>query len=137
MASKPQSTTCGTCEMDPRFTHTAREHGVAEAWLPELLTYIKTDAFVRTDSTLSYAEAIDYFHLDCQVRRAGRVLDAAERILLSSGWPERAAAGVSAYVVNASTRRPGSGWMELWQRDPMLAREDTRAYIRELALAND
>lgn len=135
--SKPQPTTCGTCEMDPRFTHTTREHEVAQEWIPGLLAYIKTDAFTAGDRTLSYGEAIDYFHLDCQVRRAGRVLDAAERILLASGWPEPAAAGVSAYVVNGTTRAPGYGWMELWHRDPRSARDDTRAHLRELALADD
>ena len=123
--------------MNPKFTHTEKEHGVAIAWREPLLTHIKTDAFTRGDSKITYAAAIDRFHLDSTVRRVGRVLSAMEFMLVADGWPPETAAGVTAYVVNAGSGEPGDGWVDQWPMKPAVARAAARARVRELALTDD
>ena len=68
------------------------------------------------------------------VRRRGRVLDGVERILATRGWPEVAAAGLTASVVNSGSGKPGDGWVEVWNMNPDDAREEARAYLRLLTL---
>ncbi len=126
--------TCGICDMNPKFTHTVNEHEVAERWMAPLLEYVKTDAFSRGDRPLTYAAAIPRFGLDTSVRRVGRVLDAVERILVTQDWPPATAAGVTAYVVNSGSKKPGNGWAETWNMDPKDARELARARVRALTL---
>jgi hypothetical protein len=128
--------TCHACPSNPKYTHSQREHDVADAWIPALVDYIKVDAFASLDRPLSYKDAVTKFSLDTSVRRAGRVLDAVEWILKSRGWPIEACAGVAAYVVNSSTGEPGDGWKELWTMHPRDAREAARSHVRELALAD-
>jgi hypothetical protein len=137
MPTTTDSGTCTTCQMNPKYTHSVREHEVAASWVAPLLAYVKTDAFIRSDSPLTYAAAKNRFQLDANVRRVGRVLYAVEQILLEEGWPPDAAAGITAYVVNASTGIPGYGWLEIWETDPDRARGAARAHVRELALADD
>jgi hypothetical protein len=128
--------TCTVCSMHAKYTHSAREHRVAQDWIDALLQYVKTDAFVRSDSTMTYAGAIERFDLDVTVRRAGRVLDAVERILVARGWPPEAAGGIAAYVVNSGSGKPGGGWMEVWNMNPEDARQVARDYLREEALGS-
>jgi hypothetical protein len=118
------------------MTHTVREHGIADAWIPDLVTYIKTDAFARMDRPLSHQEAATRFGLDVGVRRVPRVVDAVESILRGRGWPEPACGGVTAYVVNAGSREPGDAWAALWRMKPVEARRAARAHIREEALSD-
>ena len=132
----PVSVTCTRCPTHEKYTHTAREHEIANAWIPSFVDYIKTDAFADSDSPISYKDALERFSLDVSVRRVGRVLDSVEWILRSRGWPQDACGGVAAYVVNAGTGEPGDGWKALWKIHPRDAREAARAYVREQALAD-
>jgi hypothetical protein len=134
MTTAPISGTCLLCPSDPRFTHSVNEHQIAEAWLPHLMTHIKTDAFSGDDRPLSYTAAIDKFALATTSRRLGRVLDAVEHLLRDEQWPPSAAAGIAAYIVNAKSGQPGEGWFEIWKMDPRDAREAAREHLRELAL---
>lgn len=129
--------TCQICDMNPKFTHSVNEHGLSLALVAPLLEYVKTDAFSRGDRPLTYAAALERFHVDTSVRRLGRVLDGVERILAARGWPEVAAAGITAYVVNSGSGRPGDGWVEVWNMNPEDAREEARAYLRLLTLGPD
>jgi len=122
--------------MNPKFTHSVNEHGLALELLNPFLEYVKTDAFSNGDRPMTYAQVIQRFDVPTSVRRLGRVLDAMERILASSGWPNTAGAGIAAYVVN-STGKPGAGWVEVWQLRPEDARREARAYIRKLTLDVD
>ncbi|MDQ5973774.1 MAG: hypothetical protein QG661_983 [Actinomycetota bacterium] len=126
--------TCTVCTMNPKHLHSASEHALALQLQGPLLEYVKTDAFSRGDRPLTYAATITRFDLNTSQRRVGRVLDALECILEDSGWPKQATAGVSAYVVNSSTRRPGASWVEVWDRDPDDARRAARAHMRLLTL---
>ena len=49
--------------MNPKYTHSAREHLTADAWVDPLLNYIKSDAFTDEDRPLTYQGAIDRFSL--------------------------------------------------------------------------
>lgn len=133
---RPTSSTCTTCASNPKYTHTVREHDVAELWIPALYDYIKQDAFSDVDRPISYKDAVTKFDLDVHVRRVGRVLDAVEMILSHRGWPADARGGVAAYVVNASTGQPGEGWLDIWKVSPYDARQAARAYVREMTLAD-
>jgi hypothetical protein len=117
--------TCQVCTMNPKFTHSVKEHERALLLVDPLLEYVKTDAFSRGDRPLTYAAAISRFDVDTTVRRLGRVLDGVERILATRGWPAVPAAGITAYVVNSGSGQPGDGWD---------ARAQARAYIRLLTL---
>ena len=120
--------------MSSRFTHSVREHDLALMLVDPLLEYVKTDAFSRGDRPLTYAGALARFDVDTTVRRLGRVLDGVERILVTREWPEVAAAGITAYVVNAGSGSPGDGWVKLWNMNPLDARREARAYVRLLTL---
>ena len=96
---------------------------------------MKTDAFTSRDSPLTYAKAIQRFQLDSTVRRVGRILDAVEHILVEQGWPEPAAEGIAAYLVNASSGEPGDGWADIRKVKPKIARQAARDYVRELTLS--
>jgi hypothetical protein len=128
--------TCRICASHAKYSHTEREHEVAEAWIPDFLSYIKTDAFSGTDRPLTFTSAAEKFSLGTSVRRTGGVLDAVEWILRGQGWPDEACCGVTAYVVNASSREPGAGWKDLWKVEPGQARAAARAFVREAALAD-
>jgi hypothetical protein len=128
--------TCQSCRSNPKFTHTVREHEVAERWIPSLFDYIKQDAFADLDRPISYKDAIIKFGLDVHVRRVGRVLDAVEMILGARGSPPPARGGVAAYIVNAATGEPGDGWTEIWQVSARDARESARAYVRDQVLGD-
>jgi hypothetical protein len=130
------SATCPVCRSNPKYTHTVREHEVAEAGLPALHDYIKQGAFSDQDRPISYKDANEKFGLGVNVRRVGRVLDAVELILSGRGWPAEARGGVAAYVVNSATGQPGDGWTDIWRVSPYDARSAARAYIRELTLAD-
>lgn len=134
MAVSPPVGTCQICVMNPKLTHTVNEHELALELIDPLLLYIKTDAFSRGDRPLTYAAALERFGVDAPVRRMGRVLDGVERILVTRDWPPVAAAGVTAYVVNAGSRKPGDGWTEIWNMPPEDARAQARAYMRLLTL---
>jgi hypothetical protein len=136
MARAISPETCQACPRHGTYTHSVREHDVAQDWTPALVIHIKTDAFASMDRPLSYKEAIEKFDLDVPLRRAGRVLDAVEWILRGEGWPADACGGVAAYVVNASSREPGEGWKAVWDRDPRAARAVARAFVREQALSD-
>lgn len=123
--------------MNPKFTHSVNEHELAERLVRPLLDYVKIDAFSDGDRPLTYAGAIARFDVDTSVRRFGRVLDAVERILATSGWPDTAAAGITAYVVNSGSGKPGDGWVEVWNMNPEDAREQARAHLRRLTLGSD
>ncbi len=123
--------------MNPKFTHSVNEHALAEHLVAPLLAYVKVDAFSEGDRPLTYRQAIDRFDVGTSVRRLGRVLDAAERILAREGWPEVAAAGITAYVVNGGSGQPGYGWFEVWNMNAEDAREEARAYVRRLTLGDD
>jgi hypothetical protein len=136
MPAPPTNGPCTECAEPETLTHSTREHEVAAAWLDPLLQWVSDDTFVRTDSPMSYSEARTRFRLDTTDRRLGRVLDGVEQILRERGWPDAARAGISAYVVNASSREPSAAWMSTWQMDPKAARAQARQYVRELALAD-
>ena len=120
--------------MNPKFTHSVKEHERALLLIDPLLEYVKTDAFSRGDRPLTQAAAIARFDVDTTVRRLGRVLDSVERILAARGWPKVAGAGITAYVVNSGSGQPGDGWVEVWNMRPEDARKQARAYIRLLTL---
>jgi hypothetical protein len=120
--------------MNPKFTHSVNEHELALQLIDPLLEYVKTDAFSRGDRPLTHAAALDRFNVQTTVRRLGRVLDGVERILIARGWPDVAGAGITAYVVNAGSGQPGSGWVQVWKMNPEDAREEARAYVRLLTL---
>lgn len=120
--------------MNPKFTHSVNEHQLSLGLVDPLLDYVKTDAFSHGDRPLTYAAAKERFNVDTSVRRLGRVLDRVERILATRGWPEVAAAGITVYVVNSGSGRPGDGWVEVWNMNPEDAREEARAYLRLLTL---
>lgn len=122
------------CDMDPRYPHSVAEHEMAEELMGPLVQYVRDDAFLRRDSPLTYRDVVMRFQLSTTVRRVGRVLDAVERILVASGWPDRAAAGVTAYVVTARDGRPSYGWNELWHMDPREARAHARAFVYQQAM---
>jgi hypothetical protein len=128
------SQTCRQCPSHPKYTHTVREHDVAQSWIPSLFDYIKQDAFADLDRPLTYQGSIEKFGLDLHVRRVGRVLDAVEMILRSDGWPAEACGGVAAYVVNSQTGKPGEGWSEIWNVAPYDARSAARAHVRDVVL---
>lgn len=134
MAVAVSGGTCQVCTMNPKFTHSANEHELALLLVDPLLEYVKTDAFSRGDRPLTYAAAISRFDVDTTVRRIGRVLDGVERILATRGWPDVAAAGITAYVVNSGSGQPGNGWVQVWNMNPEDARKQARAYIRLLTL---
>lgn len=120
--------------MNPKFTHSKNEPPLSLGLVDPLLDYVKTDAFSHGDRPLTYAAAKERFNVDTSVRRLGRVLDGVERILATRGWPEVAAAGITAYVVNSWSGKPGDGWVESWNMNPEDAREEARAYLRLLTL---
>ncbi|MDO8309004.1 MAG: hypothetical protein Q7V58_11680 [Actinomycetota bacterium] len=126
--------TCQICDMNPKFTHSVNEHELSMQLVDPLLDYVKTDAFSHGDRPLTYAGARDRFKVSTSVRRLGRVLDGVERILATRGWPEVAAAGITAYVVNSGSGKPGDGWVQVWNMNPEDAREAARAYMRLLTL---
>jgi hypothetical protein len=137
MPATATSAMCTECAVQTQFTHSVREHELAEAWVDPLVGWVKDDAFVRADSPMTYAEAMARFRLDTTTRRVGRMLDGVEQILRARGWPAEAAAGVTAYVVNSGSRTPGEGWMAIWQMNPKDARKQARRYVRELTLGED
>lgn len=123
--------------MRERFTHTAREHELAQDWVAPMVQHVKTDAFTSRDTPLTYAKAIQRFGFESTTRRVGRVMDAVEHILLEQGWPAPAAEGVTAYLVNATSGEPGDGWVEARRVKPKNARQAARDYVRELTLRED
>jgi hypothetical protein len=133
---EPTSSTCRACASNPKYTHTEREHELADQWIPFLYAHIKQDVFTDRDRPISYKDAVGKYGLDVHVRRVGRVLDAVEMILSERGWPSEPRGGVAAYVVNASTGEPGDGWSDIWKVSPRDARSSARAYVRELTLAD-
>lgn len=88
--------TCCECPSHEKYTHSLREHAVAEAWIPAFLDYIKVDAFDSLDRALPCRDAVANFSLDTTVRRAGPALDAVAWILKPRGWSIEACAGVAA-----------------------------------------
>lgn len=134
MAEVASGGTCQICVMNPKFTHSVNEHALSLALIDPLLEYVKTDAFSRGDRPLTYAAVRERFDVDTTVRRIGRVLDGVERILLTRDWPEIAAAGITAYVVNGGSGQPGANWVEVWHMRPEDARRQARAYVRYLTL---
>ena len=55
-------------------------------------------------------------------------------ILATRGWPEEAGAGITAYVVNSGSGKPGDGWVQVWYMNPEDTREAARAWVRLLTL---
>ncbi len=132
---------CQICDMDPRYRHTVREHEMAEALRDRLVQYVRDDAFLGKDSRLTYSDVVAKFNVPTTARKVGRVLDAVECMLVASGWPKEAAAGVSAYVVSAggaTKGQPSTGWMELWDgMSPEDARAEARSYLYQQAMGID
>src|SRR6185312_6502992 len=111
MRATATSAMCTECAVQTQFTHSVREHERAQEWVDPLVAWVKDDAFVRADSPMTCSEAMARFGFDTTARQVGRMLDGVEQILRARGWPAEAAAGVTAYVVNAGSRTPGQGWM--------------------------
>jgi hypothetical protein len=130
-----KSGTCPECDVRVHFTHSIREHELAQDWVAPLIQHVKTDAVTNRDSPLTSAKALQRFQLDSPVRRVGRILDAVEHILVEQGWPKPAAEGIAAYLVNASSGEPGEGWADNRNVKPKIARQAARDYVRELTLS--
>jgi hypothetical protein len=101
-----------------------------------LLEYVKMDASSHGDRTLTDAEARDRFTVNTSVRRLtlGRVLDGVERILATRGWPEVAAAGITAYAVHSGSAKPADGWVRARNMNLDDASDAARAYMQLLTL---
>ncbi|MFA7324298.1 MAG: hypothetical protein WC005_08065 [Candidatus Nanopelagicales bacterium] len=136
MSSSPQAGKCQICVMNPKLTHSANEHQLAEDLVGPFLEHVKTDAFTGGDRPMTYAQVISRFDVDTPVHRTARILDGMEQILGAAGWPDPARAGIAAYVVDKSGK-PGGGWLERWKQRPEDARRQARAYVRHLTLDVD
>jgi len=111
---------------------------MAETLREPLLEHVRTDAFsYERERVLTYQGAVDKFRIATTARKVGRVLDAVECMLVAYGWPPSAAAGITAYVVQGQSGKPGVGWYEIWNMNPEDAREEARAYLRNLVLGDD
>ena len=128
--------TCQICAMNPKFTHSATEHQLAEELVGPFLEYVKTDAFSGGDRPMTYAQVIKRFDIDAPVRRTARILDGMEHILGTAHWPDTARAGIAAYVLDSSGK-PGGGWSEMWKMRPEDARRQARAHVRKITLDVD
>lgn len=76
--------------MNPKYTHSAREHRTANGWVEPLVAYIKSDAFTDEDRPLTYQGAIDRF--DLRTERLPRHHNA--EVYLNRWAPERTPLGV-------------------------------------------